>query len=69
MRTTICHMEDRSQSNGLHLRYEEIIEVDWNMLKVIVIVYTGFSFQVCNMLKFIVIVHTGSAFQEVLYCQ
>ena len=22
MRTTTCHTEDRSQSNGLHLRYE-----------------------------------------------
>ena len=37
MKTTICHMEDRSQSNGLHLRYEETIEVVWNMLKFIVI--------------------------------
>ena len=37
MRTTICHTEDRSQSNGLHLRYEETIEVVWNMVKFIVI--------------------------------
>ena len=45
MRTTICHTEDRSQSNGLHLRYEEGIEVVWNMLKFIVIVHTGSAFQ------------------------
>ena len=27
IRTTICHTEDRSQSNGPHLRYEETIQV------------------------------------------
>jgi len=45
IRITICHTEDRSQSNGLHLRYEETIEVLCNILKFVVILHTGSTFQ------------------------
>ena len=45
MGTTICHTEDRSQSNGLHLRYEETIEVLSDMLKFIVLYIQALHFK------------------------
>ena len=45
MRTTICHTEDRSQSNGLHLRYEETIQVLCSMLKCIVLCMQALHFK------------------------
>ena len=45
MRTTMCHTEDRSQSNGLHLRYEETVEVVCSMLKFFVFVKQALHFK------------------------